>query len=257
MSDVYNEFLSQKVIRRSQVIEFFSGNTEKSNAALKWLLKSGKAQRIKTGLFYFKPVNEWQTAEVIVVPWHIAANAVQGSVIGFHSALNLLGYAYSEIKDIQVVVSNELARVPKSFEYQKVRYQYTRSDVSFGVTQQVVDDVKIKTFDKERVVLEGLMDPDKFYGIAEYLQSIDDVTWLDLDHLFSLKEKYPTTSVNMRLGWLLEKYQQKWHVDDLYLKKLRKQRPEDRVFLVNKHRKGNVLDKTWNLMVPRKLMAME
>lgn len=257
MSEVYQKFVSHKIVRRKQVLDYFSGDVDKTNAALRWLIKSAKAQRIKSGLFYFKQPDEWFKEQVSVSPWFIAANAVEGSVVAYHSALSLLGTAYSETKEIQVAVGREHSRVPKGFLYQKVNYKYFRSDLSFGITEHVVAGGKIKVFDKERLILEGLMHPDKFYGMAEFLTSIEEVKWLDLDHLMDMIKMYPLPTVSMRLGWLLHKYRQKWYVDDSYLSRLKTNRPEDRVFLVNRQRKGNVLEKVWNLMVPKTLLNLE
>ena len=59
MSEVYQKFLPQRVIRRTQVLDYLEGDVEKTNSALRWLVKSGKAQRIKAGLFYLKQPHEW------------------------------------------------------------------------------------------------------------------------------------------------------------------------------------------------------
>ena len=256
MSEVYQKFISQKIVRRKKVLDYFSGDVDKTNAALRWLIESAKALRIKNGLYYFKQPDEWFKEQVSISPWLIAANAVEGSVIAYHSALRLLGTAYSETKEIQIAVGLERSRVPKGFEYQKVNYKYFRSDLSFGITEHIIAEKKIKAFDKERLILEGLMHPDKFYGMAEFLASIEEVKWLDLDHLMDMINKYPLPTVSMRLGWLLHKYRQKWYVDDAYLHRLKTNRPEDRVFLVNRQRKGNVLEKAWNLMVPKTLLSL-
>jgi len=256
MSDIYKKFVANRIVRRKQVLEHFSGDTEKANAALRWLVSNGKAQRIITGLFYFKQPDEWYVKDVVVSPWLIAANSIEGSVIGYHSALRLFGYAYSEVKDIQIVISADHSRAPKGFTYQNINYTYSRNDLSYGVTEQIVSGQKVRSFDKERLILEGLMSPDKFYGMSEFLQSITDVVWLDLDHLFDMLERYTIVSLSMRLGWLLEKYKQKWHVSDDYLNQLKIYRPEDRVFFVSRRRKGNVLNKKWNIMVPKDLLNL-
>ncbi len=257
MSEVYQKFAVQRVVRRTQVLDFLAGDVDKTNATLRWLIKSGKTQRIKTGLFYFKQPNEWYEIEITVSPWLIASNAEKGSVIGYHSALKLLGYAYSEVNELQIVVGLEYKRVPNSFSYQNTKYKYFRSDLSFGITEHITSERKIKILDKERLVLEGLMQPDKFYGMSEFLKSIENIKWLDLDHLLEMRAKYPLTTVSMRLGWLLQKYREEWYVDDSNLNQLKANRPEDRVFLVNRIRKGNILDKTWNLMVPNNILHLD
>jgi predicted transcriptional regulator of viral defense system len=257
MAEVYHKFVAQRIVRRKQVLDYLAGDVEKTNAALRWLIKSGKAQRIKTGLFYFKQPNEWYENEITVSPWLIASNAKKGSVIGYHSALKLLGYAYSEVNELQIVVGLYYNRAPNSFSYHKIKYKYFRSDLSFGITEHITSDRKIKILDKERLVLEGLIQPDKFYGISEFLKSIENIKWLDLDHLLEMKAKYPLPTVSMRLGWLLQKYREEWYVEDSHLNQLKANRPEDRVFLVNRIRKGNVLDKMWNLMVPNNLLHLD
>lgn len=257
MSEIYQKFITQRVVRRTQVLDYMAGDVEKTNAALRWLVKSGKAQRIKTGLFYLKQPMEWHENELTVSPWLIASKAEKGSVIAYHSALKLLGYAYSEVNELQMVVGLDYNRVPNSFSYQSILYKYFRSDLSFGLTEHVTSDTKIKILDKERLVLEGLMQPDKFYGLAEFLRSIENIKWLDLDHLLEMKAKYPLPTVSMRLGWLLQKYLKEWYVEDFHLNQLIANRPEDRVFLVNRIRKGNVLDKTWNLMVPNNILHLD
>lgn len=257
MSEVYQKFVTQRVVRRIQVLDYLAGDAEKTNAALRWLIKSGKAQRIKTGLFYLKQPNEWYENELTVSPWLIASKAEKGSVIGYHSALKILGYAYSEVNELQMLVGLDYNRVPNSFSYQNILYKYFRGDLSFGITEHVTSNTKIQILDKERLVLEGLMQPDKFYGMPEFIKSIDFIKWLDLDHLLEMKAKYPLSTVSMRLGWLLQTYRQKWYVEDSHLNQLKANRPEDRVFLINRIRKGNVLYKKWNLMVPKNILHLD
>jgi len=57
----------------------------------------------------------------------------------------------------------------------------------------------------------------------------------------------------MRLGWLIEKNQQKWSVNEPVLKKLEKKRPESRILLIKKKPRGNYLVRRWSLMVPKTL----
>jgi predicted transcriptional regulator of viral defense system len=257
MSKVYQKFLPQKVVRRNQVLEYLAGNVEKTNSNLRWLVKSGKAQRIKTGLFYFKQPDEWYQENVTVSPWIIAGKASEGSVIGYHSVLKILGHAYSEVNELQIAVGLESKRVPKSFTYQNIHYKFFRSDLSFGITDHKISDTKIKIHDKERLVLEGLMRPDKFYGLPEFLKSVEGIMWLDLDHLLSMISNFPLPTVSMRLGWLLQKKQKDWYVEESHLDRLKSYRPEDRVFLISSVRNGNILDKTWNLMVPKEILNMD
>ena len=101
------------------------------------------------------------------------------------------------------------------------------------------------------------MRPDKFYGFSEFLKSVEGIMWLDLDHLLSMISKFPLPTISMRLGWLLQKKHKDWYVEESHLDRLKAYRPEDKVFLISSVRNGNILDKTWNLMVPKEILNLD
>jgi len=136
-------------------------------------------------------------------------------------------------------------------------YKYYRTNLSFGIASSVIDDVRVKHFSKERILLEGLMLPDRFLGISEFLKSIEEFSWLNLDMAMDFLSFYPLTSISMRLGWLLENNKRTWNVSDPILKKLEKSRSESRILLDKKRTKGNYLVKRWNLMVPKAVNKLD
>jgi hypothetical protein len=101
------------------------------------------------------------------------------------------------------------------------------------------------------MILEGLTFPDRFLGASEFLKSIEGFSWIDTKKLMDMLNYYPLTSISMRLGWLLEKNQKRWHVSEAILKELEKNRPESRILFVKSKPRGNYLEKRWSLMVPR------
>ncbi len=257
MSTIYEKFQPQRIVCRAEILNHFAGDVEKTNNAIRWLITSGKAQPIKAGLYYLKRPNEWFEKEATVSPWLVASKAVPNGVIAYHSALRLRGEAYSETSQFQVAVGLEFPRAPKSFAYQGARYHFFRADLSFGIEEIPVLDFIVRAFSKERLLLEGLMVPDRFFGIAEFLKSIEDFKWVDLEGLLSMLPHYPLATASMRLGWLLEKFRDKWYVGDEILEKLRQNKPQDLAFLEARKRKGNVLERKWNLMVPAALAFLD
>lgn len=253
MSRIYEKFQHLRVVRRSEITAWFNHDAEQTNNALKWLLKSEKAQRIKTGLYYFKKPDEWYQKEVAVSPWLIAGRAVEDSVVSYHSALSIHGWAYSVSSWVQVVVDRSRKRLPKQFEYQNAEYHYYKDDTSYGVEEVSIQDVPINIFVKERLLLDAMARPDRFFGIAEFLQSVESFRWIDPDKLFEFLPHYPTVAVKMRLGWLLERFQKQWYISDEILDKLQEYRPDDSAFLVANKRQSNKRVKRWNLMVPKTL----
>ena len=254
MIEVYEELKHYRVVRRKEIIHFFSGNVEKANGSIRWLVASGKAQRIKPGLLYLRQPNEWGKKEVSISPWLVASRSEDDAVIAFHSAMAVRGEAYSESSQIQIAVSLKNKRVPRSFTYQGKTYKYFRENLEFGVTKQVVKDVKIRVMDSERTVLEGLKHSDRYMGIDEFLQGLESVSWLDLSQLMDyLNSHYESNSMKMRLGWLLEQKQSEWFVRPEKLKHMQKERPLDPVYLIPSKRSGNYREPRWNLMIPRSL----
>jgi len=257
MSKIYKKFQHLHIVHRAEILNYFARDVEKTNNAIRWLLKSGKAQTIKTGLYYFKRPQEWFENEVTVSPWLIAGRAILEGAIAYHSALRLRGEAYSETSQFQVAVGFEFSRAPKSFAYQGASYRFYRADLSFGVEEVAVLDGTVRAFSKERILLEGLMAPDKFLGMAEFLKSIEGFKWIDLDGLLAMLPHYPLSTISMRLGWLLEKFRAQWFVSDDILKKLGKNKPSDLTFLLARKRKGNRQVKNWNLLVPQNLAFVD
>lgn len=254
MIDVYEEFKQYRVVRRKDIIRFFSDNVEKANGSIRWLVASGKAQRIKPGLLYLRQPNEWGNKDVSISPWLLAARSVKDAAIAFHSAMAARGEAYSESSNIQIAVGLEYKKKPNSFSYQGKRYKYYRENLEFGLTKKIVDDVKIHVFEPERIVLEGLKHPDRYMGINEFLKGVEDINWLDLEKLMRYLDSYYTSnSMRMRLGWLLVLKQAEWYVKPEQLKRLEKTRSLDPVYLVSSKRRGNYRDSRWNLMVPKTL----
>jgi len=200
MSEIYKRFQHLHVVHRAEILRYFSGDVEKTNNAIRWLVKSGKAQAIKTGVYYFKRPQEWFENEVTVSPWLIAGRAIPEGVVVYHSALRLRGDAYSETSQFQVAGGLEFPRAPKSFAYQGANYRFYRADLSFGVEEVAVLDVTVRAFSKERILLEGLMAPDKFLGISEFLKSIEGFKGIDLDGLLAMLLHYPLPTLSTIYG---------------------------------------------------------
>lgn len=252
---IIKEFQDKRVVHWKEIKNFL-GNEVKATTAMQWLLKSDKAVVIKKGIYYIKKPNEWFREYLEVNPLIIAAYIHPKGVIGYHAALKCYGVAYSESNLFQIALPKAISRVQRPFEYQNARYKFYRADLSFGIASFVIDDVRVKHFVRERILLEGLMFPDRFLGINEFLKSIDGFSWIDLDTLMDILNYYPLTSISMRLGWLLENNQQKWNVSESILNKLEKKRPESRILLVKKKTRSNYLVKRWNLMVPKTLNGL-
>ncbi|MCK4829601.1 hypothetical protein KA005_78480, partial [bacterium] len=247
---ILKKFQNKRIVRWKEIASFL-GNEVKATTVIQWLSKSGKVVSIKKGLYYLKRPDEWYRDHLQINPLILAGHIHPNGVIGYHAALKCFGVAYSESNQFQVALPKSVPRAMKPFKFQNAQYKFYRSDLSFGIESSVIDNVRVKHFSKERILLEGLMFPDRFLGISEFLKSIEGFSWIDLDKLMGIIGQYPLTTISMRLGWLLENNQEQWQVDNSILKELEKRRPESRILLVKNKTRGNYLVKRWSLMVPK------
>ena len=249
---IFLEFGYKRIVRWKEIVSLL-GDEVKATTVMQWLLKSKKAITIKKGIYFLKRPNEWLLEEIEVNPLLVAGNPHPNGIIGYHSALKCYGVAHSESNVFQVALPKSMKRVKKPFNFQQARYEFYRTDLSFGITSSVIDDVRLKHFSRERILLEGLKVPARFLGIHEFLMSLEGFLWIDFSELMSILNNYPATTISMRLGWLLENNRKRWNVSDSVLKTLERNRTESRIYLLKKQTKGNILAKRWNLLVPKTL----
>ena len=249
---IFLEFGYKRIVCWKEVVSLL-GDEVKATTVMQWLLKSKKAVTIKKGLYFLKRPNDWLLEEIEVNPLLVAGNLHPNGIIGYHSALKCYGVAHSESNVFQVALPKSMKRVKKPFNFQQARYEFYRTGLSFGITSSVIDDVRLKHFSRERILLEGLKKPDRFLGIHEFLMSLEGFLWIDFSELMSILNNYPATTISMRLGWLLENNRKRWNVSDSVLKTLERNRTESRIYLLKKQTKGNILAKRWNLLVPKTL----
>jgi predicted transcriptional regulator of viral defense system len=249
---LYRYLQGRPVVRRKEIVALV-GDQSKATELVRWLMESGKALSVRQGVYYLKRPQEWHMDAVLANPLVVAAHVHQKGVLGYHSALTCHGVAYSESSEFQVAVDKSVGRHLKPFEFQNAKFRFYWTDLSFGLTSSVVDDVRVGLFSRERILLEGLTYPDRFFGMGEFLNSVEGFTWLDFGELFELLEYYHKTSTSMRLGWLLERFKDRWSVSESVLRRLEKNRPECTILLIKRKSRGNRLAKRWKLMVPENL----
>src|SRR5262249_47180755 len=83
----YEEFIAWKT-QKGKI------KTSSANTALRYFVKAGRIKHIRRKLYAVVPPN--QTAETLVIDSYlIASKATEDAVLGYHTALELMGIAYS------------------------------------------------------------------------------------------------------------------------------------------------------------------
>ena len=91
-----------------------------ANSALHYYVQKGRVKRIRRKLYAVVPPNE--TAESLVVdPYLVAGKATEDAVLGYHTALEIMGMAYSSFGQHAYLT----AQKSKLFEFQGQLFQPT------------------------------------------------------------------------------------------------------------------------------------
>ena len=166
-------------------------------------LKAGNIRRIARGVFASVPRHA--DAATWSIDRFLAASRLRpGGVIAYHSALALLGYAYSDSPDLQVVSGGK----PGLLKTADFTCRFVTPSAPLAVTDvQVVDRlgqaVPVTTLE---CTLADLFDrPDLAGDVEELTNSLDLITRLDLRKVASRLQALGNATAAGAAGWWLER----------------------------------------------------
>lgn len=105
----------------------------------------------------------------------------------------------------------------------------------------------------ERTLIEGFRNPDYAGGLEELVVSAGGFPVLDLNLLFEILEIYAARKLFAGVGWVLERYQNTFHVPDQYLAELENQCPRSPQYVLRNQREGTLFSR-WNLILPDEII---
>jgi predicted transcriptional regulator of viral defense system len=187
----------------------------------------------------------------------VATSIRPDAMLSHHSALELLGAAHTDWNSCTALTGRRRAPLrlgdvtflfvlpPRQFAAKRARDLGVRGLERMGVP--------VRLTGPERTLLDGLRQPRLAGGLAELVESASGFGVLDLDLLAALLEVYDQRMLWAAAGWFLERYQDKFFVDDRFLAKLESRRPRSAHYLPRGSRKGGSLLARWNLVLPSEL----
>ena len=216
-------------------------------------LRAGNIKRVSREVFAAVPAH--LPAERMVIDRFAAASKLRpDGVLGFHSALELHGIAYSEFNEVQLVSTGRTERVdlpfgacrfvtpPKALAaVGKIDYLTTTMD-RHGVTVRVTA--------VERTVVDVLHRPELAGGAEEVLKSLDLVRYLDPAKVADYVELLDNRSLASVSGWWLEKRRAALGVTDNVLARLRARLPRSKHYALGAEPGDAVLVEPWRVLLP-------
>ena len=210
--------------------------------------RAGNIKRVARGLYASVPkhadANSWWVDRLLV-----ASRLRPDGVIGYHSALEAHGFAYSAEFDVQVIAAGE----PGSFETTDFTCRFVRPVAPLGpesiTTMDRLGQV-VSVTSLERTVADVLDRPDLAGGAEELLNSLDLVGRLDSEKLARHLAANGNATAAGVAGWWLERRREALRVPDAALDAIHALAPRQTRYALGAVAREGRPASGWNVVLP-------
>jgi predicted transcriptional regulator of viral defense system len=217
-------------------------------------LRAGNIKRVSREVFAAVPAH--LPAERMVIDRFTAASKLRpDGVLGFHSALELHGIAYSEFNEVQLISAGRTERVDLPFGACRF-VTPPKALVAAGKADYLTmtmdrQGVAVRVTAVERTVVDALHRPELAGGVEEVLQSLDLVRYLDPVKVADYVELLDNRSLASVSGWWLERRRSALGVTDDVLTRLQRRLPRSKHYALGAEPGHAVLVEAWRVLLPR------
>jgi len=234
-----------------------SANQWTRKALLAHHQKQGRILRVRRGLYVVvSPGVEPENCPVD--PYLLAAKMTDDAVLGYHTALEFYGKAYSVHERFLYLTCRPLRPMKfRSYHFQSVLFPKALRDKSkqaFGVTGRERAGVSVSVTSLERTLVDLLDRPNLGGGWEEIWRSLEAVEFFDIDQVVEYALLLGNATTMAKVGFFLEQHYEALMVDDVHLRPLRENRPRNPHYLVRKSQRPGHLVAGWNLIVPVEIL---
>lgn len=225
---------------------------------LKYHLKTGRLKRVTREVYAVVPpvvsVEDFRPD-----PFLVAKAMHPNGIFSHHSALELLGAAYSVWNQCTLYIARR--RRPLLLDGLTIRFldpplpMQTDSCKQVGTRRIERQGMLLDVTGPERTLVEGFSRPSLVGGLEELVRSAAGFTTLDLELLEEVLRRYNLAKLWAATGWFLEMFQKSFHVPDALLTRMEQRRPRSRVYIARDQR-GGTLVRRWNLILPKSLLSL-
>ncbi|MEI7600883.1 MAG: type IV toxin-antitoxin system AbiEi family antitoxin [Aestuariivirga sp.] len=216
-------------------------------------LRAGNIKRVSREVFAAVPAH--LGPDRMVIDRFVAASKLRtDGVLGFHSALELHGIAYSEFNEVQLISAGRTERVDLPFgvcRFVTPPKALAAADKADYLTT-IIDrqGVAVRVTAVERTIVDVLHRPELAGGVEEVLKSLDLVRYLDPAKVADYVELLDNRSLASVSGWWLEKRRGALGVTDDVLARLRARLPRSKHYALSAEPGHAVFIKPWRVLLP-------
>lgn len=226
---------------------------ESVKTALAYYVKSGRIKHIRRKLYAVIPPNQ-SPDSMLVDPYLITGKVTKDAVIGYHSALELLGVAYSSFGQFTYITNQK----SKPFEFDGNWYQSVAVPISLQ-KQQAADiysdtinrqGVNIRVTNPARTFVDTLDRIELCGGWEEVYRSISNLAVLNIEQVVDYCLMLNNARLNAKVGYFLSQRQGAFAVTEQQLTPLLAAKPKVAQYISGVTGEQFKLVKHWNIYLP-------
>lgn len=254
---LYSSLLPLKVVTFNEIVEqatkIIDGSASRKYIYDKYvsrLIKTGRIEAIRKGLFLVVSPTE-QEKKYELDKLLIASKIRKEYYLGFHTALEYYGSAYSAFNEAYVCTKKRNSFAP--FKYRRFTFkQVAVKDTTSHVFERPYGRNVLKVSSKERTFIECVDRPQYVGGWEECIKSLENLSGIDAEQLISLTLKQEGKSLPSRVGYVLELLKNNSpfyeHINDSMLNEIETKIRDPPQYLISGQK--STLNRRWNLCIP-------
>ena len=255
---LYNALLPMKIVSFDDIVQASSSIIESSanrkyiyRKYVKRLIETGKLQAIRKGLYAvlspLEKTREYEPDKLL-----IASKIRKKHYLGFHTALEYYGCAYSAFNEAYTCVNAKDRFDPFSYKHFIFKPVFVK-DTTSQVVEKPYGNSLLRVSGKERTFIECIDRVQYAGGWEECIKSLENLRGLDIEKLINLTLGQDKKGLPRRIGFILELLRNRSpfyeHVSDSTLGKMKREITGPPQYLV-RGEKGS-LNRIWNLYIPQ------
>lgn len=255
---VFEEFLQNHPVFTVEEFDALQrARGSKSSATRKTILARqegrGRVVRVRRGLYAAVPVGV-TPENAPVDPYLVASRLASDAVLGYHTAAEFHGKAYSVFCEVQYLTS--LPARPFSFRTLRFRPVRVAKAVRaqgaerYGVEVHRRNGLEVAVTSVERTAVDLLDRLDLSGGFEEAWRFLEGAGYLDLDLVVSYVELLRNATTAAKVGYCLEELRDTLAVAPAALERLERLRPRSPQYIRRGRRTPQRFSPRWNLVVP-------
>lgn len=260
IDSLYHELLKKEILTSKEITQIAQKIIDKKNPTYRYIyneyltkLKTqNKLKSPKKGLYIAVPPTQINKQNYQPDKYLLASKLQHPYYLGYHSALELHGCAYSTYNTVTVVLPKNKKIRP--FTYKKIHYQPIYSSTQNQDLEEILyKNQKIIISTPTQTFLDCIRRPDLAGGFEEVLKSLETLPAVNADQLKKLLNTTKRNDLLIRkTGLILDLFKDNPYYSST-VKKLRpylqKNKGETPRYL--KQKTKSIYNKEWNLYIPK------